>query len=115
MKIESNSGHSQAIAAQAKDLSVSERATLAMKKGGAFLGAALFSVFIPVLHFFLVPLFLLLSLYFGIKNFRYQNSIDLTGAGCPACGQDLNEGKRFYRDGEVRLHCYKCQTQLKVS
>ena len=115
MKIESNTGHTQAVSAQPVVLSLQERATLAFKKSGLFLGLAVVSVFIPVMHFFLVPLFLLLSLYLGVKNFRYLKSIDLTGVNCPACGKDLNEARLFYREDEVRLYCYQCQTQLKVS
>ena len=45
MKIESNSGHSQAVSAQPVVLSLKESATLAFKKSGLYLGLAVVSVF----------------------------------------------------------------------
>ena len=115
MKIESGTGHLKTIQTQVTALSNGVRLKRAAKKIAAFFGLAVFSVFIPVLHFFLVPAFLGLCFYFGWKEFRYTKFVDLTGVTCPVCEHDLNEGLLFYRDEFVRLYCYQCQTQLKVT
>lgn len=94
---------------------MSERSTRAAKKAGMFFGLAVVSVFIPVMHFFLVPLFLILTAYFGFKSFKDTKSVDLTAITCPVCNHDLKEGEMFFSEDFVRLYCYQCQTQLKVS
>ncbi|MGZ3769961.1 MAG: hypothetical protein ACXVCP_08170 [Bdellovibrio sp.] len=84
---------------------------------GAFLLAAVFSVFIPVLHFVLVPAFLISAFVMPIKQFDKVSYIDLTGYRCPKCGEPLNQKKVFQskNDNFSRVYCYQCRTTMKFT
>ncbi len=69
-----------------RDFSGSERILRALKVGGILFGAAVLTVFVPVLHFVLVPLFLILSLVFGITTWLAKGEVISGEVNCPSCG-----------------------------
>lgn len=88
-------------------LSFSEKLKLAFKKLSLFLMLAIISIFIPVLHFILVPLFLLLSIVFAFREFRIKYRLSLSEAAkCAKCLENFKS--EYLLDDELRLSCEKC-------
>jgi hypothetical protein len=99
--------------AQWTALTPKERMNYAAKKFGIFFGLAIASVFIPVAHFFLVPLFLILSLVVGFKSYAIRYRLDLGQQ--LKCHQCQNELKPSYLLGdELRIKCEKCFAQYAI-
>lgn len=70
-----------------------DRLVRAAKFGGASLGLAIVSVFIPLLHFVLVPLFLLATPFVFSLTFNRESAV-LGGEGaCPKCGEPFTVAK----------------------
>lgn len=115
MKIESLTGSSLQFDQDIYTLSLKERSQRAAKMSALFFGLAVFSVFIPMLHFFLVPAFLGLTVYTGYKKIRELYRIDLTTVRCPVCSKHFKETLMYSQHKTFRLYCYECQTQLKVT
>lgn len=115
MKIESLTGNTVLFDQSIHALSMQERTKRAVKMSALFFGLTVFSVFIPVLHFFLVPAFLGLTVYTGYKRFREVYRVDLTTVCCPVCSQKLKETVMYSEEKTFRLYCYECQNQLRVN
>lgn len=97
-----------------EDLSVSQRTTTAFKKFFLFLGIAIASIFIPVAHFVLVPLFLILSVFFALKEFNIKQNLIIKGAyQCLGCQNVLTIPKKL--DNNRRVNCKSCHQQYKLS
>lgn len=93
-----------------------ERFKRSLKTFFTFFGAATLSVLIPVLHFFLVPIFLILSLYFSYRKFKEIVSVDLVGIKCPECNTNFKDATVGLRrdDLVVRLSCDQCRKNLTL-
>ena len=93
-----------------------ERLKRSLKTFFTFFGAATLSVLIPVLHFFLVPIFLILSLYFSYRKFKEIVSVDLVGIKCPECNTNFKDATVGLRrdDLVVRLSCDQCRKNLTL-
>jgi hypothetical protein len=77
-----------------------------------FWGLALLCIFIPVLHFFLVPSFLLLGIYMLFKGIKYKFRVQTPGTEiCPACQKPLDI-KSMWLESSIRFSCQHCATQL---
>ena len=99
--------------AELESLSLHQRFMSSYKKFLLFFALALVSVLIPVFHFFLVPLFLFLSLYVAIKSYSTNMRLIITGA--PACFVcQGNMAKTYLLNSDRRLSCEKCQAQYLV-
>ncbi|MCM2277621.1 MAG: hypothetical protein NDJ89_06050 [Oligoflexia bacterium] len=90
-----------------------ERMLRALKFGGGSWGLALVSVFLPLLHFVLVPAFLIAGPLVAFFVFN-QESLVLGGKGkCPHCGGDFS-----IRRGAPRFPisdlCTRCQRTVLV-
>lgn len=66
-----------------------ERMTQALKKLGLFWGIALVSVLIPVFHFVLVPLFLILGIFFAHRSYKSEGRILSGETRCPHCQTEV--------------------------
>lgn len=91
-----------------------ERLKRSLKTFGVFFGLAIAAVFIPVLHFFLVPLFLLLSIVFSILKYKEVGMIDLSRFNCPSCHKPLNEKIFAFKENDtsIQRHCYECRKSV---
>lgn len=88
-------------------LNPSQRMQLSLKKLGICLGLGVVSVFIPVLHFFLVPLFLVLSIILPIKTYGKEFRLVLKKPeGCLECAKPLKEEVAL--DEALRVKCPHC-------
>ena len=115
MIIESLTGHLSRFDQNIYGLSVKERTQRAIKLSALFFSCAVFSVFIPVMHFFLVPAFLGLTVYTGQRRLCELYRIDLSTVGCPVCNKKFKETLMYSQEKTFRLYCYECQNQLKVT
>lgn len=82
----SNLNLTSEVQADVRSLRPDEKIREVMKTGGLFFGLALVSVLIPVFHFVLVPMFLLIAVIFGIKagkrNERLTQEVRVTCLNC---------------------------------
>jgi hypothetical protein len=90
-----------------------ERVVRALKAGGACWGMAIVTVFIPLMHFVLVPTLLLagpIMVYLTIR----QESVVLGGEGtCPNCKAFLPIAQAAYHF-PISDMCTKCQSNIKI-
>lgn len=88
-------------------LTNSERTKLAAKKFFFMFLLALAAVFIPVLHFFLVPLFLILSVVFGIKTYGTMYRLCFNNeTKCIECQKPFKS--EIFLDESLRVKCPNC-------
>lgn len=101
---------------EARFLNPAERLHRALKIWGAFMGAALFSVFIPVLHFVLVPVFTLIAFISGFRRYKEVSFVDLGTMKCPKCQRDLKQKQVFQTsdDPTSKIYCYECRTGMRL-
>lgn len=94
-----------------------QRVVRAFKIFGALFLAAIVSVFIPALHFVLVPLFLILSVFFAWGAYHQVAAIGLEGARCPKCKAELKEKRAYLKSTEARakIRCFNCRSDVKIS
>ena len=94
-----------------------ERALKGIKTFFIFFTAAVVSIIIPVLHFVLVPAFLIAAFVMGYLKYKEMGSIDLSNLTCPECHKNLNEKILAFKDEEFsgRLRCYDCRKNIFIS
>lgn len=98
------------------EYSYKERLTRSLKTFFIWFGITIVSVLIPVLHFIVVPLFLILSFYFTYRKVNEEISVDLRDIKCPSCKKNLSSTIKGLRKKEVdlRLFCYDCRKNLSL-
>ena len=114
MIIQTNSGEISENSGEILPLAHADRAKRGLQAFAAFFGLALLSILIPVMHFFLVPLFLFLSVFMGISKYRQNHFVDLTIVHCPKCGKNLNEKKTYFKGELLKVYCYKCRSGFRI-
>ncbi len=114
MIIQDNFGKSHNLKNQPLFLNYNDRVKRGLKAAGFNFLLALVSVFIPVLHFFLVPLFLLLSIYQGFSKFKQTRCINLNEEVCPVCANTLGSGLGFMEGDRLRTTCNACRSKLVI-
>jgi hypothetical protein len=92
-----------------------QRLTRAAKALGTFWAVAAGCVFLPVLHFVLVPTFAIVGLVMGAARLRDQQTVTRVHGGCPRCGreQDFAFGNRLAATWP--LDCPACHTNLQLT
>jgi hypothetical protein len=89
------------------ELNPGGRALQAGKWGGLFFGGAIFCFFLPVVHFFLVPLFLVLSPVMAWRAYFRPYYCPPTTFACPDCGKAMR-GENRYVELPYKINCYEC-------
>jgi hypothetical protein len=91
------------------------RLTRALKAGGLFWAIAAGCVFIPGLHFVLVPSFLVIGVVTGLRHLRDQEIVSGVRGACPRCGleQVFAVGNRLTPSWS--LDCPACHTTLALT
>lgn len=81
---------------------------------GIFLMIALVSVLVPVLHFVLVPGFIITAAVVSYVRFKQVLCFDVSAAKCPICHTPFNEKKVYIQSNESRakLYCYSCRKNM---
>lgn len=97
-----------------REFSTAERAQRAMKIGGLLWVVAFFTIFIPILHFILPPIFIVLGLVFGFATWIDKAEIESGQFTCAQCEQVValeRESENFPRE----LRCPKCQMTISLA
>lgn len=98
---------------QVIELSWGERMRFSAKRFGFFLGLAGAAVFIPVFHFVLVPLFLLIAFRVAYKALKIHQKIVIgTNVECLNCKTLLDES--YLLTSEGLINCKKCFSRYIV-
>lgn len=71
--------------ARVRALRLAERGKNALRRLGLFWGLGLLCVLLPLVHFVLVPLFLLLGLYFALATASVERFVVSGSVSCPEC------------------------------
>ncbi|MGZ3690219.1 MAG: hypothetical protein ACXVAX_01875 [Pseudobdellovibrio sp.] len=90
-----------------------ELVILSFKKLALFWGLAICSVFIPVLHFVLVPSFLIVGVVAFMKQYKNTHLIKGGIYICPECKRDFEMKPIYFMEGK-KIDCSLCGTQLSI-
>ena len=92
-----------------------QRLTRAARALATFWAVAAGCIFLPVLHFVLVPTFAAIGLVMGAARLRDQQTVTRVHGGCPRCGreQDFAFGHRLA--ATWTLDCPACHTNLQLT
>jgi hypothetical protein len=82
-----------------------------LKKLAMFWLLAVFCIFIPVLHFFLVPLFLIVGVVAMVTQMKNTHHLEHGTFTCPNCHEPMAV-KDFYFSNGKRFRCKSCSQQL---
>lgn len=76
---------------------------------------AVFSILIPILHFILVPLFLILSFVVSYRRMYQRGYIELKRFNCPRCKAAMGDEAMYINsEKSVRIYCYTCRSDLRL-
>lgn len=90
-----------------------QRRLRALKALGLSLSLAVFSIFIPLLHFILVPLFLLTGPVAAWWVSAQENRISGGKARCPSCGSPFEIARTKLR-WPLRDVCSGCHEEIQI-
>ena len=95
-------------------LTPEERKHYALKTLGIFWGLAFCSIFLPGVHFVLVPAFFLLGPYFAWNRYKVTEHLIASEFQCPECEKTviIKEQARHF---PLELVCSSCKYVLKVN
>jgi hypothetical protein len=93
---------------------IAERVKRSMKLFIILLLTGVLCILIPILHFVLVPGFLLASFVFGFLKFNEVYAIDLKNFRCPSCQSSLKDTQIFLKQKNPisRIFCFECRKQI---
>lgn len=94
-------------------LSLPGRLKLAAKSLAICWGITIFCVFIPVLHFFLVPGGLFLGLFLFYRQFGFHEFLVEGIITCPMCSGEIRLGPGAF-DWPKRERCSNCGAELII-
>ncbi len=79
-----------------------------------FFSASILSALVPVLHFFSVPILLILSVYLSCRKFKEIQSLEIVGITCPECKMNMKDNivGLTRQDVNIRLGCDQCRKNL---
>ena len=89
----------------------SQRTMRALKSLGIFWGLAVISVFLPVAHFVLVPMFLILGPIMAHGTYKQDASIVAKDLVCPECKAPLKVSSQKMK-WPLLLVCDNCKTRV---
>lgn len=79
-----------------------------------FFALGLLSILLPVIHFVLVPAFLIFSVVNFFWRLRQVSYVDLTHQMCPQCQSPIKEKKVFQSlgDTQCKVYCFGCRANI---
>lgn len=96
-----------------RDYSVSERLNRTLKISGLLFLAAIVAVFVPILHFVLVPGLLLAAVVMGVMTWLDRAEVLRGEFPCPQC-QKTNTISRQSESFPAQIRCSHCFFTLKL-
>lgn len=96
-----------------RDIPPDERLRRGGKMLGALWGVGVLSVFVPILHFVLPPIFFLLGLTFGFLVWRTKSEILEGEISCPNCKKVMRL-QRLDEDWPFEKRCEGCSFTLRI-
>lgn len=93
-----------------------ERIHRGLKTFFIFFFAGILSIFIPVLHFILVPTLLISSIFLALKKYSEDLQIDLSQYKCPSCGNHFSKSSLSTKSTteHIRWRCFHCQKNITL-
>lgn len=104
----------KSIEVKSQILTKAERAKRSALSCLIFLSLAIISIFIPILHFLLVPLFISMTVYFSLKKFSENLKITMQEISCTHCEEFISP-QTFWlnkNDKTIKVQCYKCNSSI---
>jgi hypothetical protein len=92
-----------------------QRVARALKAGGLFWAIAAGCVFLPGLHFVLVPSFLVIGVAAGFRHRRDERIVSHVRGACPRCGLDQSFASGNRLTPPWPLDCPACHTNLALT
>jgi DNA-directed RNA polymerase subunit RPC12/RpoP len=86
----------------------------AIKKLGLFWGIGIVCILIPVMHFFLVPTFLILGVVLAARTLKFKHRMKAATYDCPECKKKNIIKELWFKDDE-HIRCEHCSVQLFVT
>lgn len=95
------------------ELSQAAKLKSAAKWISIFVALAFVSVFVPILHFVLVPAFLIAAVAAGVNSYMQKADLENIRGNCPNCGNSLSISRARVKNvsGEI---CPQCSDFLKI-
>jgi hypothetical protein len=106
-----NSSREKSASVAFEELSTSQRVLNALKILGLMWGGGIICVFVPVLHFFLVPAALILGMVFSIRQFSFRSALSSGDVICPECGANISLNLAPF-NWPKRQQCQSCQARI---
>jgi hypothetical protein len=91
-----------------------DRVLRAIRALAACWGAAIAAVFVPVLHFVLVPALLLGGPLFAMARWRERVTVMGADGNCPACGTPQHPRPRAAAAEHMGFRCEGCRRALEL-
>ena len=91
-----------------------ERRRRALQAGLLALIGACVALFIPVLHFLLVPGMLIGGIVAALRRWRIAVQVTRATGVCPACDAAVERGLDVARAPEIWTLCPSCQGRLRI-
>lgn len=91
-----------------------ERRIRALRAWAVCWGLAVPAVFLPVLHFVLVPSLLVAGPIAGLLRLREEQTVLGASGACPACGESQSFPVTGAWRESVRLRCEKCGRAIEL-
>ena len=92
-------------------LSSKDRLRNAAKSAALMFGLAVVSIAVPVFHFVLVPMFLMLSFVMGAMEYRRGIEVRDVKVKCEDCGTEVDMAARTSQD-LIMKYCPGCNRQV---
>lgn len=111
--LRSDLSQKQSTEVQVSPLLPNQRFMVAAKKAGLFFLFAFVSIFVPVLHFVLVPLFLLVMVWTFFHQYKFKTWISEFKYTCPGCKQQAVVVAQAFA-WPLYFNCDHCHAKLKI-
>lgn len=100
------------VEARVQEIPQNLRIKFAIRKFSMFFALAIASIAVPVFHFVLVPLFLVISVIIFFKYLKFKYELITEGVThCLECSTKIDFNKS--QDQDFRCECSKCYTRYK--
>ena len=86
---------------------------LSIKKLVLFWSIAALCIFIPLLHFILVPAFFGLGIFSFLSQYKNKFYLAKADCQCPQCQKHFTLENFYFFDGK-KLGCTNCMAQLRI-